>query len=44
MKYTKPEVSVLGRAVEAVRRTAKRATPMPDSTPLSPGPAYEADE
>jgi len=45
MKYTKPEVTVLAKAVEAVRRTAKLATPIKDNiTPFSVGPAYEADE
>jgi len=44
MKYEKPEITVLAKAVEAVRRTAKRTTPMPDTTPLTTGPAYEADE
>jgi hypothetical protein len=45
MKYEKPEVFVLANAVEAVQLTAKNATPIHDNiTPLSVGPAYEADE
>jgi hypothetical protein len=44
MKYEKPEVYVLANAVDAVQRTGKNTTPMPDSTPRSTGPAYEADE
>jgi hypothetical protein len=44
MKYVKPEVVVLACAIEAVQTVRKTVVHTDGPTPLSPGPAYEADE
>lgn len=44
MEYTKPEVAVLEPAVDAVQDVFKSVVYTDGPTPLSAGPAYEADE
>jgi hypothetical protein len=44
MKYVKPEVVVLACAVDAVQTVRKTVIRTDNITPLSAGPAYEADE
>lgn len=44
MKYEKPEIAVLGSAVEAVQSSLAKQPPHDDGSGIATPPAYSADE
>ena len=44
MKYEKPEIAVLGSAVEAVQTSLAKRAPYDDHSGIGTPPAYSADE
>ncbi len=44
MKYEKPEIAMLGSAVEAVQDSLQKITPYDDGHEVGTPPAYSADE
>jgi len=44
MKYEKPEIAVLGSAVEVVQTSLAKQAPFDDHSGIGTPPAYSADE